>query len=439
MDTEQISSKAYVVAVDMGYGHQRAIFSLLERSVSPVGWGEEREMIISANNYEGIPVRDRLRWESTRKFYEWASRMRSFPILGKYIFQTMDHFQKIEPFYPKRDLSKPRFQTRQIYHMIKKGLGKHLINELNKKPLPYITSFFMTAFFAEEHGYKDDIYCLCTDTDISRAWAPLYPEKSRIIYLAPNQRVKERLMMYGVLESKIVLTGFPLPKMNVEEPLARRIKVLDPLGLYKDRFKDFALSQIGANDPITLTFAVGGAGAQAEIADQILTSFKQDIIQKKIRINLVAGVSLMVKMRFEFSIKMLGLSSCVGNGIHIVYDANKFEYFKLFNGILSITDVLWTKPSELSFYSGLGLPIIIAPTLGSQEECNRSWLSMVGSGLMQEDPRYSREWFFDCVDSGWFAQAAVNGIINAPRHGTDHIEDLLFKNRKIETEHKHFL
>ena len=47
------------------------------------------------------------------------------------------------------------------------------------------------------------------------------------------------------------------------------------------------------------------------------------------------------------------------------------EYFNTFNETLRETDILWTKPSELSFYAGLGIPIIIAPTIGSLEDFNK--------------------------------------------------------------------
>ncbi len=51
--------------------------------------------------------------------------------------------------------------------------------------------------------------------------------------------------------------------------------------------------------------------------------------------------------------------------------------------MLRTTDILWTKPSELSFYTALGLPIIMTPPLGSQEEFNRKWLLTIASGTDQ--------------------------------------------------------
>jgi hypothetical protein len=369
------------------------------------------------------------------------------------MFSILDYFQRIELFYPKRDLSAPSLQVHQIYKMIKEGLGKHLIEVLNKKPLPLLTSFFMPAIFAEEHGYEGEIYCLCTDTDISRAWAPLYPGKSKIIYLAPNQRVKERLLLYGVREEKIITTGFPLPlsmlgdeeKLEIaKENAYRRIVKLDPEGIYRQKYEAivseyFDVSKEVKNLPINLTFAVGGAGAQAEIGEQILISLKNIIASGKIKLNLVVGTS---KVLFDKYTKIIEEKDDLRELyekrlIKIIYNADKFEYFRVFNDLLIETDILWTKPSELSFYAGLGLPIIIAPPLGSQEKCNREWLHTIEAGIDQEAPEFSNQWFMDWLGDGRFAELVTNGFLNAPKRGTYHIESLLLKGEKEEVENIH--
>jgi hypothetical protein len=445
-------NKVYIVAVDMGYGHQRAVFPLEHIAVLPEGW-ELSSPIISANNYPNIPKADKKTWEDTRKIYEWVSKMRSVPYLGTLMFSIMDYFQRVEVFYPKRDLSKPSLQVHQIHRMIKKGLGKHLIEVLNKKPLPLLTSFFMPAIFAEEHGYKGEIYCLCTDTDVSRAWVPLYLEKSRIIYLAPNHRVKERLLLYGVREEKIITTGFPLPLemlgdeqnlSTLKENTYRRIVKLDPKGVYRKKYEalladNFGVNKEVLNSPVNLTFAVGGAGAQAEIGEQILTSLKNVIEHGGIKLCLVVGTS---KFLFDKYIKIIknkeNLTELYEKGlIRIIYNPDKFTYFREFNKILIETDILWTKPSELSFYAGLGLPIIIAPPLGSQEVRNREWLQTVEAGIDQGDPVYAYQWFVDWLEEGRFAEMAMDGFLNAPKRGTYHIESLLLKREKEEIENIH--
>lgn len=68
--------KAYVLAVDMGYGHQRAVFPFMDIAAVPAEWKLEKPTIICANSYPGIPFRDRMRWEGTRKLYETISRLK---------------------------------------------------------------------------------------------------------------------------------------------------------------------------------------------------------------------------------------------------------------------------------------------------------------------------------------------------------------------------
>ncbi|MFA6297105.1 MAG: hypothetical protein WC629_00925, partial [Candidatus Paceibacterota bacterium] len=289
-----MADKAYLVAVDMGYGHQRALFPLLDNASTPKSWNIEKPVIISANDYPGIPKKDKHLWDSIRTIYEKVSRMNGVSILGTRLFNAMDYMQRIVPFYPKRDLSKPVLQIIDIYKRIHNGFGKHLIETLNEDPIPLITSFFIIAFCAEEHGYKGKIYCLCTDTDIARAWAPLEPKKSNIIYLAPTRRVRDRLLLYGVKSENIFITGFPLPKEVVGEGktnvclsarniVSRRISRLDPTGIYRKKYSGVISMYLGIDTcpstegPIILTFAVGGAGAQTDIGLTILNSLSEHI------------------------------------------------------------------------------------------------------------------------------------------------------------------
>jgi hypothetical protein len=116
--------------------------------------------------------------------------------------------------------------------------------------------------------------------------------------------------------------------------------------------------------------------------------------------------------------------------VKIIYDPTKYEYLKEFNDVLRKTDILWTKPSELSFYAGAGLPIIIAPPLGAHEKYNRRWLLMNGAGFDQNNPVQVNEWLADWLKGGILAEAAMNGFINTPKLGTFNIEELIFSGRK---------
>jgi len=417
----------------MGYGHERAAYGLKDFA--------EGGNYILANDYPGIPRDEKKNWNNGRAMYESISRLKSAPIVGKYIFEVMDKLQEIPLFYPRRDLSAPNLQLKSVYRDIEThGVGRHLIERLSENPLPLITTFFVPAFAAETFGYPGDIYCVICDADMSRTWVARDPKKSRIKYFAPNGRVVERLKLYGVPAERIFFTGFPMPKeliggehgRIVKSNMAHRIFNLDPHRIFTMRNEATLHRHFGrhhfpkeSHHPLTLTFAVGGAGAQRSIGAEILESLREKIKKHEIRVNIVAGIRKDVGEYFHAVIKDLGLTSERDDWVTVLETRHRKEYFTRFSHLLHETDLLWTKPSELSFYTGLGIPIIMAPPVGSQEEFNRLWIKTVGGGVTQNDPRYTEEWLFDWVNSGGLARMAWNGYIEAPTHGTYRIESII--------------
>jgi len=292
---------------------------------------------------------------------------------------------------------------------------------------------------AEVFNYPGDIFCIICDADISRAWVSLEPRKSRIKYFAPNSWVVNRLKLYGVKKENIFLTGFPLPIENIgtekqeilKEDLGYRILNLDPLGKFYKNYKPLVDKHIGAlskksDHILTIMFSIGGAGAQKEIAIEYVKSLAEKIKNGEIKIILSAGIREKVKSYFLENIKKLGLENELGRGIEIIFFGKIEKYFEIFNQKLRKTDILWTKPSELSFYTGLGIPIIIAPSIGSQEDFNRKWLRSLGAGILQENPRYAHQWISDYLASGRFAEAALRGFIEVKSLGIYNIEKICF-------------
>lgn len=423
------NKKAHIVTVNMGYGHQRTVYPLKNLAFSG--------KLINANDYEGIPKKDKRIWKSTRMFYEFISRSKRIPLIGETAFSLYDKFQKIPGFYPKRDLSKPTLGLKQIFSLIKKGWGKDLISKLKEKPFPLITSFFIPAFMAEAFNYPGDIFCIVCDADISRSWASLKPAKSRIKYFAPNSWVVNRLKLYGIKEKNIFLTGFPLPRENIgtkkaeilKHDLSHRILNLDPKREYYQQYRVLIDKHIGhlprkSDHVLTIMFTIGGAGAQKEIAMKYVKSLAEKIKKKEVKVILSAGIRKKVKEYFLKSIEKLGLKKNFNKNIEIVFSEKIEDYFKDFNKKLRKTDLLWTKPSELSFYTGLGIPIIMAPSIGSQEDFNRKWLLALGAGIPQENPVYANEWVFDYLNSGRFAEATMDGFIEVEKLGFYNIKKI---------------
>ena len=421
--------KIWLLSINMGYGHQRTAFALRELS------GGE---IINANDYPGIPQKDLAIWQTTRRTYEFISRFKRIPLIGKLSFAIFDKFQKITNFYPKRDLSKPNFTLRQMYSLFKKGFGRDLIEKLKSQPIPLISTFFTPAFMAEFFGFKGEIFVVVCDADIARTWAPLFPRKSKIKYFAPNQRVVQRLELYGVKKENIFLTGYPLPKELVgslekdalKENLKKRLLNLDPQKKFLQKYKDIVQEKLGplpplSDHPLTIMFSVGGAGAQKEIGIKILNSFLPGVRKGKVRIILSAGIRKEVRDYFLENIAKLSLGRFLGKSIRIIYEKEINSYFQSFNSALKETDVLWTKPSELSFYSALGLPIIIAPPIGSQEDFNEEWLLNSGFGKKEKNLNCTREWFFDWLNNGFLAEHAFQAFLEGDARGFFKIKEII--------------
>ena len=427
--------KAWVVAVDMGYGHQRAAFAL--RHIAFKGRG------ITANDYPGIPELDQTLWRQTRRVYEFVSKFKKIPVLGDLVFSLMDKVQEIKPFYPKeRPLEPPGLQLRTIYGLMEqKQWGRHLIEKLDEDLIPMVATFPVPALMAEHWGYRGHIYLLVTDSDAARAWVPMFPKESTIHYCAPSQLVAERLVQYGIAKENITLTGFPLPGEFTEpkgfnqtkEDLKRRLVRLDPKRKYLTRYADVVRAYLGKvpekpdGTPV-ITFAVGGAGAQQTLGKQIIQRLASLLKKRKVKLLMVAATHEDAASSFKETAKQHGL---FGKEVEVVFCKSKEEYFKKFTEVLRATDILWTKPSELSFYAALGIPLLLSPPIGSQEVQNQKWLLRLGSGIRQLNPKYAAEWIEDFLNQGLFAEAAMQGFVEMERNGAANIASAIESNNSL--------
>lgn len=427
---KKLKGKAWVVSVSMGLGHQRTAYPLINFSPD--------KKFINANDYDQIPENDKKIWENSRKFYELISNIEKIPIIGKVSFGLFDQFQKVQKLYPKNENLSPSFVLKQIYSLIQKGWGKHLIENLKQKnkELPFLTTFFIPAFMAEYYNYPAKICCVICDVDISRSWVAPNPEQSRIIYFAPTELVIQKLLKYGVKQENIFLTGYPLPKENLgsyqkyqiaKKNLKNRILNLDPKKNYQKQYDVLIKKYLGklpkeANHKLTIMFSIGGTGVQKEIAAQALKSLAYMLQNESINFIIGSGTKEENKEFFLKELLKLRLGLNIDRNIFIISNPSPIKYFKMFNEALNQTDILWTKPSELSFYAGLGIPIIIAPPLGSHEKINEKWLIEIGAGIKQQDPRFTHEWLFDLIREGKLAEAAMQGFIEIKKDGIWEIE-----------------
>jgi hypothetical protein len=174
-----------------------------------------------------------------------------------------------------------------------------------------------------------------------------------------------------------------------------------------------------------VTFAVGGAGAQSGLARQFLPGFGPLIEAGQFRLALVAGVRGEVAAELEAAVEAAGLGALLGRGVEIVLEADHASYFRRFNRLLAETDILWSKPSEITFFAALGLPLVFSWPVGVHEKYNRRWAIHAGAGLKQGDPRWASYWMHEWLTDGTLAAAAWSGYRRLPQTGAYRIVDAL--------------
>jgi hypothetical protein len=432
---EQKSKRlAWITAADMGLGHKRAAWPL-------ESFGKDGVLI--AGSDADTDADELTLWNRLRNAYESLSRIKSTPIVGETLFGMLDALLSIPTAYPFRDLSKSTMQVDFVNGLIKKGLCGSFVRKVKEESLPIVTTFYAQALAAEQAGLRR-IYCIITDSDANRVWVAEKPGESRIEYFVPCGRALRRLKQYGVPDERIYMTGFPLPLeltgdeelSTLKKDLGLRLARLDPQDRFWPLHNHSVEHFLGAGNcpsvrgrdagPVTITFAVGGAGAQKEIGATILRALKTRLADGSFRLNLVAGKRAEIAAYFKEHVDALRKDSPeAASAVRIVHDPTDAGYFAAFASILHDTDIIWTKPSELSFYTGLGIPIIMAPPIGSQEMHNREWLLEIQGAMDQKDPEYCSEWLWDLLNEGRLAESAWDGFLKARKYGTYKIREIL--------------
>lgn len=402
----------------MGYGHLRAAHALAHACGGQVLHADEPPL---ADDEEQAA------WRRIRGVYEGISRVSTASFVGKPFRALLDAATAIPHLYPMRDMSAPTLGVRMLRYSAQRGLGRSLVSYLEQHQLPLITTFFTPALLADFHGY-DRVFSVVTDADINRIWAPFEPARSKIVYMAPSGRVVRRLRAYGVAPDRIELTGFPLPHTllggqdleALKRNLRSRLVRLDVGAVFR---RQYAAELAALGDlpdepgPPHLVFAIGGAGAQAELAGRFLPSLRPLLQAGRLRLTLVAGRKVEVHALFERQLEEAGLSRELGRSIDILFEPSTTRYFERFERLMADCDILWTKPSELTFYGALGIALVLAPPVGVHEHYNRRWARENGAGLKQRDPEAAGEWLADWLKDGTLAAAAWAGHRRLPCRG----------------------
>lgn len=402
----------------MGYGHLRPAHALADLLGTEVLHADRPPLAIDGEERS---------WAAARRLYDGVSQLSAAPVVGRPFRSLLDSVTAIPRLHPFRDLSRPDLPSHLLARWGRSGLGRALVRHLETRRSPLVATFYSPAILADLHGYER-VYCVVTDSDVQRVWAPLDPRHTRIHYFAPSSRVARRLRAYGVPKTQIDFTGFPLPHSLVggrgaetlRANLAARLVRLDPKGVFRRQFAD-SLEVLGAlppaEQPPHLVFAVGGAGAQADLPGRFLPSLAPSLREGRLRLTLIAGMKPEVGQLFERQLDATGLGGELGRSVFILLAPDFVTYLRRFDQTLANADILWTKPSELTFYGGLGLPLLFSPPVGRHETYNQRWATENGAALLQRDPSAAEDWLVEWLADGTLAAAAWAGFRRLPHSG----------------------
>ncbi|MCC7139577.1 MAG: hypothetical protein IT460_14230 [Planctomycetes bacterium] len=416
-----------VVAAFMGYGHLRAALPLAEAFGVPV---------LSMDRPPLATDEDVRTWDRLRRGYDRLSRRTGLPVVGPVARALLDRVTAIPRLSPPGRLERPGLASRYLMHLVRDGFGATLVERLTTSKAPLVATFYAPAVVADDAGL-DGVVCVLTDADVHRVWVAPEPARSRIVYAAPTARAAHRLRAYGVPPERIHRTGFPLPDVLVREDdararrLAARLVRLDPRGAWAAgapaaarRLRD-AADPADAARPLRATFAVGGAGAQVELARRLVTSLAPRLAADALRLTLVAGTRADTAERLTAIARRAGFAPGEGAPVEILHDADFETYARRFHDHLAETDVLWTKPSEITFFAAAGFALALTTPLGVQERANRDWVLARGAAVDAGALRDAARSLDARRADGSLAAAAFAGATRLPRHGTARVVNLV--------------
>lgn len=391
-----------VVAVRMGYGHLRAAHAVAELAGVPV---------LEADRPPLAGMLDRLLWGGVRFSYESVSRLSQDPLVGPLAGAVLEGVTRIPSLEAPGDLSLPDAGTRLLGWFCRRGFGRRLAGWLQRRRAVLVTTFYAAAMAAAAHS-RQPVLLVVTDSEVARAWVEERPEAGTVLYCVPAEVTRRRLLRYGVPEGRIRVTGFPLPPSLAEEPWAKA-RLEARLGRLE-----------GRDRPVHLALVLGGAAAQAGLALELAGGLVPMVAAGRLRLSLVTGTHQRLARRFAAEARQWrhqhGLDQ---ETVRVVHEPSVERLFDRFNLELSGVDVLWTKPSEMVFFAALGLPLILAPPVGAQEEANRRWVLGAGAGLDQPVPQEMAGWLQARIADGTLAAMARRGYERLPRNGSWEILD----------------
>jgi hypothetical protein len=407
----------------MGYGHLRAADALATAL---------RTTIVEVDR-PPVATEEEVRvWERLRVFYEALSRGTERRLIGPLLDRLLARITKIPRMERAERQAGATGAVRYLGRLAREGLCAGFVRGLVERGDALLATFYAPAILADAAGVER-VGCVVPDADVNRVWVAADPAAARTRYFVPSRRAARRLRAYGVPADRILRTGFPLPPALVaggalERHLANRLARLDPAGAFARTAPEAARRLLEAADPAArglpplVSFAIGGAGAQRRTAVALVRALAPSIRAGKARLALIAGTRRDARAAFERETAALGFAAgdAPSAPVSLLFAETFEEYVRRFDATIAETDVLFTKPSELTFFAALGLPLALTHPIGAQEVANRAWVRRRGAAVDAPEPGRAAAWLAGSSRNGELAAVAWRGLA-LPSEGTERI------------------
>ncbi len=393
-------NKYIITSALMGFGHLRAAHNIST-------WGRAAVVRVDRDPYvSGV---DRLVWSTTQAVHTYGSR--DAESKSRLFYKWFDGVMRIPDDHESPSLSASRF----IFMMKRLGLGKTFFDSLDGSRPTLLHTFYLPAMLSVYRHYPGKNYLLLCDTDFHRVWAPIDAEQADLEYLVPIRKSADRLLSYGVPSDRIHVTGFPLPMTNTGYPGLDTL--VEDLEGRRNRIRR------DSGVPLTIMFPFSGSGAYSNVLAELVKAMSEQLREGSIRLTVSCGDNGHALKSTENLFVSYGLKD--SEFTKIIYGSDLFDSFERFNKALKSADVVITKPSEMVFYAGLGIPMIFLPPIGGHEARNREYILDNGCGIDMECVSDFPKWLEESRRNERLLELAEMGYRNLPKTGTFEIDELV--------------
>lgn len=400
MSADKSDDKYIITSALMGFGHLRAAHNISSYSHAPA---------VRVDRKPYVSAMDEFVWSGAQRIHTYASR--DAESRSRFFYNWFEDVMQLPEDHEAPSMTASRF----ILFLEKLGMGRPFFESLGGRYPSLLHTFYLHAMISEYRRYPGKNYLLLCDTDFHRVWAPVNSAAGNIEYMVPIPESADRLISYGAPPGKIHVTGFPLPPANIgSRDLGTLISDFE---VRKKRLRR------DSSVPLTVMFPFSGAGAYSNVLAELVKALLDHLREGSLRLIVSCGDNEHALRNAENLLVNYGLEE--SEFTEIMFDRDLFVSFDRFNMALKSTDLIITKPGEMVFYAGLGIPMVFLPPIGAHEARNRQYLIENGCAVDIGNPSDFPRWLEDNRRNGKLLELAEMGYRNLPKTGTFDIDELV--------------